>query len=432
MELITKIKNGGYDESFTRLYGRNIVDVRKRYIENIENFNKLFGFKERTCKRELIMFSAPGRTEIGGNHTDHQRGCVLAAAVSLDIIAVAAKNNDNIIRIKSAGHGMAQVDLSELEPLSNETGRSPALIRGIAARFKKIGYNIGGFDAHTTSDVLKGSGLSSSAAFEVAVCGLMNHLYNDGKMGDVETAIVSQYAENVYFNKPCGLMDQMACSVGGFVGIDFADPSDPVIEKVDFDFASSGHSLCIVDTGGSHADLTDEYASIPAEMKQIAAFFGKGFLRKVAENDFYANIGGLRKKCSDRAILRGMHFFADNARAVNEKTALQNGDFDEFLRLINESGLSSQSYLQNVFATSNPAEQGLSLALSLTARILNGRGAYRVHGGGFAGTIQAFVPDDLLNRYKSAIEKVFGNGACYVLSVRPVGGVKVLANNNYN
>lgn len=418
-QLINSINSGCFDNTFKVLYPLTNDTSKQRYTEAVNEFVELFG------DGDIRLFSAPGRTEVGGNHTDHQHGCVLAASVDLDVIAVAKRNSDNVIRIKSKGFKQDDIDLSELTPQKEETEHAASLIRGVAARFKELGYNIGGFDAYTTSNVLKGSGLSSSAAFEVMVCTLLNSLYNEEKMDSVEKAIVSQYAENVFFGKPCGLMDQMACSVGGFVSIDFNDVSKPIIEKVVFDFNSVNHSLCIVDTGGCHADLTDDYAAIPAEMKNVAEFFGKEVLRDVSEDEFYAKIKELRSVASDRAILRAIHFFNDNRRAIMLKDALKSGDFDKFRQIICESGISSQSWLQNVFSSSNPQEQGLSLALALTSRILNGKGAYRVHGGGFAGTIQAFVPHDMLELYKSSMEQVFGEGSCYVLNIRPVGGVEI-------
>lgn len=418
--LKNKLYGGEYDSVFKTLYPNTYNGAADRYAKAVDEFAKLFG----SCDG-VRLFSAPGRTEVGGNHTDHQHGCVMAASVDLDVIAVARSNDDNIIRIKSKGFDMDVIDLSQLTPVDDETEHAAALIRGVAARFNELGYKIGGFDAYTTSNVLKGSGLSSSAAFEVLVCTLLNSLYNDGKMDSVEKAIVSQYAENVFFGKPCGLMDQMACSVGGFVSIDFKDTAKPIIEKVDFDFASVGHSLCIVDTGGCHADLTDDYAGIPTEMKAVAAFFGKDVLREVDEVEFYDKMPELRKNVSDRGILRAVHFFDDNRRAQNMRDALKNGDFEQFKAIVSDSGMSSMTLLQNVFSSSNPAEQGLSLALALTAKILGKNGAWRVHGGGFAGTIQAYVPSDLLNTYKTQIESVFGVGSCYVLNVRPVGGVEV-------
>jgi galactokinase len=418
-DLTVAIKRGDFNETFKYLYGARAESAAARYSKAVKEFEKLFG------AGEVRLFSAPGRTEVGGNHTDHQHGCVLAAGIDLDIIALARKNNDGIIRVKSEGYHMSQIDLSDLSPQPDECEHFESLVRGVAARFKELGYEIGGFDTYTTNDVLKGSGLSSSAAFEVMLCTLMSKLYNDGKMLPVEAAIVSQYAENKYFNKPCGLMDQTACSCGSFVGIDFKNPEKPLIEKVNFDFAKSGHALCIVDTGGCHADLTGEYADVPAEMKSVAAFFGKEVLRDVDEEEFYQNIAALRKEVSDRAVLRAIHFFDDNRRAVALKEYLQKGDFESFCKTVTESGRSSLCYLQNVFPASAPDQQGLTVALALTEKILAGRGAYRVHGGGFAGTIQAYVPNDLLDTYKSKMEAVFGDKHCYVLNVRPVGGCEI-------
>ena len=414
------ISSGEFNPAFNYLYGKKSNGMQYRYSEAVDEFVALFGNSE-----DIRVFSAPGRSEIGGNHTDHQHGCVLCAGIDLDIIAIVKKTDNGIIRVKSKGYPMDVIDLGELEPKPEETDHAPSLIRGVAARFNQLGYKIGGFDAYTTSNVLKGSGLSSSAAFEVMICTLLNNLYNEGKMSPVEVAKVSQYAENVFFGKPCGLLDQMACSVSGFVGIDFKDTEAPIIEKVEFDFSKVGHSLCIVDTGGSHSDLTDEYAAVPSEMKQVAAFFGKEVLRDVDADEFYGSIAVLRRKVSDRAILRAIHFFEDNERAVKLKDYLKNNDFDGFLKTVSESGRSSLAYLQNVYASSAPSEQGLTLALGITERLLGDRGAFRVHGGGFAGTIQAYVPDDMLQNYKSSIEKVFGANSCHVLSVRPVGGVEL-------
>lgn len=417
--LKAELSSGKYANTFKKLYP-NSTNAAERYFYVIDKFVEKYGDGDG-----LRLFSAPGRTEVGGNHTDHQHGCVLAAGVDLDVIAVARKNNDGIIRIQSEGFKEDIIDLKILTPQTDEIEHAPALIRGVAARFHDLGYEIGGFDAYTTSNVLKGSGLSSSAAFEVLVCTLLNSLYNDEKMNSVEKAIVSQYAENNFFNKPCGLMDQMACSYGGFVGIDFNDPQNPIIEKVDFDFTAVNHSLCIVDTGGCHADLTPDYAAVPNEMKAVAEFFGKDVLREVDEQEFYTKIPELRKKINDRAVLRAIHFFDDNRRAVKLKECLKTNDFEGFKQTIIESGRSSLQCLQNVHSSADPYEQGLTLALTLTEKILKGKGAFRVHGGGFAGTIQAFVPNEMLYEYKTEIEKVFGNGKCYVLSIRPVGGVEV-------
>lgn len=420
------LQSGEYDGVFKTLYPNTYNNAADRYTDAVNEFEKLFGDSDG-----VRLFSAPGRTEVGGNHTDHQHGCVMAASVDLDVIAVARLNNDNVIRIKSKGFDMDEIDLSVLTPVDSETEHAASLIRGVAARFSELGCKIGGFDAYTTSNVLKGSGLSSSAAFEVLVCTMLSSLYNDDKMDSVEKAIVSQYAENVFFGKPCGLMDQMACSVGGFVAIDFNNTAKPVIEKIDFDFGSVGHSLCIVDTGGCHADLTDDYAGIPTEMKAVASFFGKDVLRDVDEAQFYEKIAELRKNVSDRCILRAVHFFDDNRRAQQMCDALKNGDFEQFKAIVSDSGISSMTLLQNVFSSSNPDEQGLSLALALTSKIIGKNGAWRVHGGGFAGTIQAYVPNELLDNYKSQIESIFGAGSCYVLNIRPVGGIEVTPNTSF-
>ena len=404
------------------LYADNLENQTARYETLTENFVKFYS--ESTDGIEY--FSAPGRTEVGGNHTDHQHGKVVAAAVNLDIIAAAKKTDDNIITLKSHEYEKVdEIDVTVLEPKSMEREKSASLIRGIAARLVELGYKVGGFKCYTTSNVLKGSGLSSSAAFEVLVVTVLNHLYNDDKISPVEVAQIAQYAENVFFGKPSGLMDQTASSVGGFTAIDFNDPKAPVLEKIDFDLAKYGHKLCIVDTRGSHADLTNEYAAVPVEMKAVAEFFGKEVLREVDEDEFYKNIPAVREKLGDRAVLRAIHFFDDNKRAQEEADALKNNDFDAFRALVLASGRSSLMKLQNVFASSDPSHQGLTLALALTERLLGNRGAYRVHGGGFAGTIQAYVPDDLLDEYKTMIESVFGEGTCYVLNIRSAGGTKV-------
>lgn len=415
--------NGEYDSRLKTVYVTD-ADAKaqhERYAAVIDSFIELFG------DREAGLYSAPGRSEVGGNHTDHNHGKVLAAGINLDAIAAASKNDDGIVRVKSAGYPMDVVDLNDLTVHSEEEGKSVALLRGVCAGFKERGYNIGGFDATTASKVLSGSGLSSSAAFEVLLCSMMNYLYNDGKIDPVTIAQISQYAENKYFGKPCGLLDQMACSVSGFVTIDFKDLSAPVIEKVDFDFGSCGHSLCIVDTGGNHSDLTDDYAAVRKEMESVAKYFGKDVLREVSEKEFKDNIGEVRKTCGDRAVLRAMHFYGDNARVEKEVAALKSGDFEEFKKCIIESGRSSYMYNQNVYTCKAPTDQPVSLALAISEEILSGKGAWRVHGGGFAGTIQAFVPNDLLSEYKERIESVFGEGSCYVLAIRPVGGTQIAA-----
>ena len=421
-ELKAQLMSGAYDDRLRRVYVTEdaVLEQRARYAALAETFASLYN-----ADRDVRLFSAPGRTEVGGNHTDHNHGRVLAAGINLDAAAAAAKNDENIVRVKSAGYDMDVVDLSDLSVHKNERGHSPALVRGMCQGFLNHGYKIGGFDAATVSQVLSGSGLSSSAAYEVLVGVMLNALYNDGAADAVTIAKIAQYAENEYFGKPCGLMDQTACAVGSFVTIDFADPKNPAIEEVKFDFAACSHALCIVDTKGSHSDLTDEYAYIREEMESVAQCFGKTVLREVPEADFYAALPSLRKKVGDRAILRAMHFYADNARVLKEVAALRAGDFESFKQYIRESGFSSFMYNQNVFSVKKPQEQPVALALAVSQQVLEGRGAWRVHGGGFAGTIQAFVPLDLLDAYKSAMESVFGTGTCYVLSIRPVGGVEI-------
>ena len=421
-ELKAQLMSGAYDDRLRRVYVTDdaVQEQRARYAALAETFASLYN-----ADRDVRLFSAPGRTEVGGNHTDHNHGRVLAAGINLDAAAAAAKNDENIVRVKSAGYDMDVVDLSDLSVHKNERGHSPALVRGMCRGFLNHGYKIGGFDAATVSQVLSGSGLSSSAAYEVLVGVMLNALYNDGAADAVTIAKIAQYAENEYFGKPCGLMDQTACAVGSFVTIDFADPKNPAIEEVKFDFTACSHALCIVDTKGSHSDLTDEYAYIREEMESVAQCFGKTVLREVPEADFYAALPSLRKKVGDRAILRAMHFYADNARVLKEVAALRAGDFESFKQYIRESGFSSFMYNQNVFSVKKPQEQPVALALAVSQQVLQGRGAWRVHGGGFAGTIQAFVPLDLLEAYKSAMESVFGAGTCYVLSIRPVGGVEI-------
>jgi len=371
-------------------------------------------------------FSAPGRTELSGNHTDHQRGRVLAGAVNLDMQAAVRPNGTNIIRILSQGYPMSQVDVTDLQVKEEELNSTPALIRGVVARFVQFGCQVGGFDAYMESTVLPGSGLSSSAAYEVLIGTIINHLFFDAKLSQPEIAMVGQYAENVYFGKPCGLMDQMASAVGGMVTIDFADKDHPVIQPVDFDFASCGHALCIIDSRASHADLTDEYAAITQEMKAVAGFFGCEVLRQVDRNAFFAAIPQLRQQFGDRSVLRAMHFFAENDRVEKQVAAIQAGDFEEYLELMKESGFSSYMYLENVIPSGYKEHQDMAIVLALCAQLLGNRGGYRVHGGGFAGTLQAFVPFDLLDSFRAGIDGVLGEGACHVLSIRPQGGVEAV------
>ena len=416
LTLKENINNGLLNEQFNLLYGE-FENAKARYTNACNSFCELFGEN-----REVKLFSAPGRTEVGGNHTDHQHGCVFAGSVNLDVISFASKNNENVIRIKSEGFPMDTINLNDLSVKENEIGSAASLIRGMASIFKQNGYNIGGFDAYTTSNVLKGSGLSSSAAFEVLIGTMLDNLYNNGDISPVDIAKYSQRAENEYFGKPCGLMDQMASSVGGFISIDFANVNKPIINKCEFNLKEYGYSLCIVNTGGNHANLTQDYADITIGNKKVSNFFSKEYLNEVDEVEFYSNLKQLKVEVGDKAVLQALHFFDETKRAVLEYEALNNNNVDEFLKLVNKSGNSSYKYLQNVYSIQSPNEQGISLALALTERFLNGEGACRVHGGGFAGTIQAFVPNSRLNEYKSMIENVFGEGNCYILNIRSVGG----------
>ncbi len=418
-EVKANIKNGAYDNSFSMLYG-DVSAARARYLKACESFEGIFSEKEG-----IRLFSAPGRTEVGGNHTDHQHGCVLAGGVNLDVIAVTAPNNDGKVRIKSEGYDMDVIDITELEKNTAEHGRASALIRGVLSRFKELGADISGFNAYTTSNVLKGSGLSSSAAFEVLVGNIVNGMFFNNKADEITIAKIGQYAEREYFGKPCGLLDQMASSLGGFTYADFFNPADPITEKINLDIHSFGYTLCVVDTGGNHANLTQDYADITIECKEISNKLGVDFLRDADQNRFYNSIAELRRACGDRAVLRAFHFFNENDRVEKQKAALKAGDFEGFLKLVNESGESSYDYLQNLYSNSAVSEQGLPLAIALTKKFLNGKGACRVHGGGFAGTIQCYIPSELLADYKKTIEAVFGENSCCVLNIRPVGGYEI-------
>ena len=400
------------------------MDVCKLYLLPEQKTALDKGFADCFGMAPERYFSAPGRTEIGGNHTDHQRGRVLAAAVNLDTNAAVRVNGSNLIRIQSKGYPMCQVDIRELTPVDAEINSTPALVRGVAARFAQLGCEVKGFDAYCESTVLPGSGLSSSAAYEVLIGTIINHLFFDGKVSQPEVAMIGQYAENVFFGKPCGLMDQMASAVGNLVNIDFFDKENPVIHPVSFDFASCGHALCIIDSGADHADLTDEYAAIPGEIKAVAAHFGKEVLTQIPESDFYAAIPELRKACGDRAVMRCIHFYQENERVPKQVAALENGDFDTFLQLIKESGYSSWMYLQNVIPAGYKLHQDVAVSLALCEHYLQGKGAFRVHGGGFAGTVQAFVPFEILDSFRAGMDAALGEGACHVLSIRPQGGVE--------
>lgn len=415
------INSSASDKLFSELYGSQTDRQKKRYCEVVDEFNRIFPDYD-----DVSVYSAPGRTEIGGNHTDHQNGQILAAAVNLDIIAIAAFHDEPVIRIKSKGFEMDTIDISDLSVKENEKGKSSALIRGIVSRFEQLGYKTGGFDAYTTSDVLKGSGLSSSAAFEVLIGTILSEHFNGGRISPVEIAVISQYSENEYFGKKSGLMDQMVSSVGGFAYIDFKNPQNPEIKKIDCDFDKTGYTLCISDTKGSHSDLTDDYVAIPYEMKQIAEFFGKSVLREVDESEFYRCIPQIRENISDRAVLRSAHFFAETKRAEAEAKSLEKNDFNEFLRLVNQSGKSSYQLLQNAYSCKNPAGQGIPLGIMISERVLDGKGAVRVHGGGFAGTVQAFVPDSLVNDYSNEINRIFGKNSCHIMHIRPYGGLCII------
>ena len=421
-QTITDINNGVYDNRFEALYTRDkITEARKRYLGAIEEFKKLYG-----SNREISMFSVSGRSEISGNHTDHNHGRVIAASVSLDIIAIASKSTEKRIKVKSEGFQQDIADISDLDPAHIKKFNSCAIITGVCAGFQNRGFNIGGFDAYTTSNVLKGSGISSSAAFEDMIGTILNYFYNDGKVDFITLSQISQYSENVFFGKPCGLMDQIACAAGGFVTIDFEDPSAPAVRRLDFDLSAAGYSLCIINTGGNHANLNEDYASIPAEMKSVAAAFGKTVLRGLTAQDIISKAAELRKATNDRAIMRALHFINENERVARQVECLDKNDLDGFFELVKESGRSSFCYLQNVYTTKNVSEQGLSLALCLCDRLLEGRkAAWRVHGGGFAGTVQAFVPMEYVDEFKRSAEEVFGKDSCHVLLVRPEGACKI-------
>lgn len=390
---------------------------RKRALD--DGFQTVFGQMPQS------YFSAPGRTEISGNHTDHQRGRVLAGAVNLDTQAAVRVNGTDKIRIQSKGYPMCQVELSQLEPVESEINSTPALVRGVAARFVQLGCQVQGFDAYVESTVLPGSGLSSSAAYEVLVGTIINHLFFDAKVSQPEIAQIGQYAENVFFGKPCGLMDQTASAVGGLVTIDFADKDHPVIRPVDFDFSTTGHALCIIDSRADHADLTDEYAAVTRELKEVSCFFGKEVITEIPEEEFYAGLSKLREVCPDRAVMRAIHEYNENRRVPQQVACLERGDFEGFLKLTKESGFSSWMYLQNVIPLGYVDQQAMAVALALCEHYLQGKGAYRVHGGGFAGTVQAFVPMEILESFRQGIDGALGEGACHVLDIRPQGGVKM-------
>ena len=422
---LNELKSGALNARMVEIYGCDPAKAQEyadRFTRVIKGFTVTF---PDNAQAEIGLYSAPGRTEIGGNHTDHQYGCVLAASVNLDAIAAAALNGTDKIRFYSEGYGMIEADLSVLEPVESEKESTLSLIRGMAALAVKKGYAVKGLDVYCTSNVLGGSGLSSSAAFETLMGVILNDIFCGSAFDAVEIAKMGQITENQYFGKPSGLMDQSASSVGGVVAIDFGDPENPKVEKIDLDLAGEGYALCIIDSKSSHADLTDAYAGIPREMKAVAATFGKTHLRGITKEQLVERTAAIRKVCGDRAFLRAMHFVLDNERAQEEAAALKAGDFASFLKIVKASGESSYMYLQNISVEGAVNHQAVGVALSLCDVLLDGRGAFRVHGGGFAGTVQAFVPLDMLDSFKAAVENAIAPDCCHVLSIRPVGGAVV-------
>ena len=420
--MIRSLKTPEVMERLLHLYGSRdgmLVEQTARYTSLLKRHEEFFH-----AETSVLMVSAPGRTEIGGNHTDHNRGRVLAASVNLDTLAAVSARDDMVVHVHSDGYPAMTIDLDSLDKRPEEEGTTAALIRGVAARMAELGYKIGGFDAVITSTVASGSGLSSSAAFEVMTCAILDALYNDFGMDSKVRAKIGQYAENVYFGKPSGLLDQMASAFGGLVTVDFRH-DDPDVRPMSYDFARKGYALVVVGTGGSHDDLTDEYAAIPAEMKQVAACFHEENLRRVRTEEFFGAIATLRDKVSDQAVLRALHFFEENERVVRQVEALERDDLDAFFKEIIASGRSSYMYLQNVYAQKRPTEQSLSVALAMAEHMLEGKGAWRIHGGGFAGTTLNFVPQRELTAFIDAMEAVFGPHSCHVLDIRPEGAAVI-------
>lgn len=422
-ELRAEMESGMYDSRLKDIYvdEKMVPYNRERYVKAIDRFKELYR------EEEIEIYSAPGRSEVCGNHTDHQNGHVLATSVNLDAIAIVTGTDDMTIHLVSDDMPEEIIDISDIERNADEEGTTKALIKGVVAGIEDYGYKIGGFKAYITSDVLMGAGMSSSAAFESLIGTILSGLYNHMKISSVDIAKIGQYAENVFFGKPCGLMDQMACAVGGLIYIDFLDKANPVIKQVPCDFEANQYSLCIVDTKGSHADLTDDYAAIPEEMRQVAKFFGKELLTEITPSEFFSNIALLRGHISDRAVLRAMHFYTEQARVDEGVKALEANDFGRFLDVIRRSGDSSSKLLQNIYSTKDVHTQNVMVALGASEYFLGDEGVCRVHGGGFAGTIQAFVKNAAVDGYKNSIESIFGEGTCHVLKVRPYGGIKVIA-----
>ena len=418
MSLIENINN-----VLEKLYGNNEHVI----LQQLVRYNKLFDtYTSKFNKNEIFLFSTPGRIEISGNHTDHNLGRVIASSINLDSLAVISSNDDNRIILYSEGYENSfELDLNNLEKVKQEEGTTNSLIRGIVARFKQLGYNIGGFEGVITSDVLPGSGLSSSASIEVLLGNILSSLYNSNQIVNEELAKIGQWAENNYFGKPCGLMDQMACAIGGIISIDFENPLDPLIELVDFEFENEDYKVLILDTGGNHIDLTDEYASVPKEMKAVANYLGKEVCREIDFNLFLEKLPEIREQLGDRVLLRVYHFFTENSRVLNQIESLKKNNFNEFLKYVSDSGNSSFKYLQNVYSNKEVKEQGVSLALALTEKFIseNGKGACRVHGGGFGGTILAFLPNEQIDSYKKMVEPIFGQGKLMILNIRKIGTI---------
>ena len=420
--LINKIQSGELDSKLLDIYvdGKLLDYQKNRYIEAVRKFEEIYE------PGEVMIFSAPGRSEIGGNHTDHQHGTVLAASVNLDSIGIVRATNDNVIRLVSDEYEEIVISLDDILLKQEEKETTTALIKGVVSGFLNRQYEVGGFSAFVTSDVLIGAGLSSSAAFETLIGTILSGLYNNMSVSAIDIAIIGQYAENIYFGKPCGLMDQMACSVGNLVYIDFSNPSKPIVEKVEFDMEQYGYSLCITDTKGSHADLTDEYSAVPKEMKLVAKHFGQDVLRGITAQDILKEIAVLRSEFGDRSVLRALHFINENERVGREVDALKKGDFQQFLHYVKASGDSSFKYLQNVYANSDVKSQNVSIALAASDVVLEENGVSRVHGGGFAGTIQAFIKNSYVNEYKKHMDLIFGEGSCSDLRIRKYGGIQVV------
>ena len=422
-KIIELVENGSFDEKLIDVYvdASQLEYQKKRYVDTIKKFEAHYG------DGEVQIFSAPGRSEIGGNHTDHQHGKVLACAINRDAIGVVKQVEEAEIRLISDGSEEYVVDITDLGIKEEEKGTTLSLIKGVLAGFKERNYKIGGFHAYITSDVLIGSGVSSSAAFETLIGSILSGLYNEMSISSTDIAIIGQYAENVYFGKPCGLMDQMACSTGSLVYIDFKDPKVPVVERIPFDMESYGYSLCITDTKGSHADLTDEYAAVPEEMKRVARFFGKEVLVDVSFEELLKNMTEIREKTSDRCVLRALHFLAENKRVEKEVSALKEGNLTDFFANVKASGDSSYKYLQNVYSVKDVHQQNVSLALAVSENVLADNGVCRVHGGGFAGTIQAFVKNEVVKEYQGYMNQIYGDGSCSVFKIRNYGGLLVLS-----